>query len=138
AYLIYCSMENKQIHISCLDEDYLDVTSDLAKVLIGQDRAAPVLFKNQGIFYMITSGCSSLAANEAAPFVIPMPPGSPLGSYVFMADRWNTADLRDSRYLWLPLTVIPTQPTCFDCINMESLMRFNFSLNLLLILIFKI
>ncbi|CAA0841056.1 Arabinanase/levansucrase/invertase [Striga hermonthica] len=27
------------------------------------------------------------------------------GLFVFMADRWNPADLRDSRYVWLPLTV---------------------------------
>jgi len=27
------------------------------------------------------------------------------GWYVFMADRWNAADLRDSRYVWLPLRV---------------------------------
>lgn len=36
-------------------------------------------------------------------FVLPLP-GLP-GSYIFMADRWNPADLRDSRYVWLPLTV---------------------------------
>ncbi|XP_073157756.1 uncharacterized protein [Henckelia pumila] len=143
AYLIYSALENREIHITSLNEDYLDVTSDMAKVLVGQHRAAPVLFKNQGIYYMITSGCSGLAPNEAlvheaetisgpwetignpcvgankvfraatffsqGTFVIPMPPGSPLGSFVFMADRWNTADLRDSRYLWLPLTVSPME-----------------------------
>ncbi|XP_057787546.1 uncharacterized protein LOC131004802 [Salvia miltiorrhiza] len=43
-------------------------------------------------------------------FVLPMPRGDSDGEggrglFIFMADRWNPADLRDSRYLWLPLTV---------------------------------
>ena len=25
------------------------------------------------------------------------------GAFIFMADRWNKHDLRDSRYVWLPL-----------------------------------
>jgi len=25
------------------------------------------------------------------------------GAFIFMADRWNPADLADSRYLWLPI-----------------------------------
>ncbi|XP_078155229.1 uncharacterized protein LOC144551223 isoform X2 [Carex rostrata] len=36
-------------------------------------------------------------------FVLPLP-GIP-GSFIFMADRWNPSDLRDSRYVWLPLKV---------------------------------
>ncbi|KAL3814184.1 hypothetical protein ACJIZ3_015452 [Penstemon smallii] len=37
-------------------------------------------------------------------FVLPMPGGVD-GSFIFMADRWNKDDLRDSRYVWLPLSV---------------------------------
>ncbi|KAJ1697458.1 hypothetical protein LUZ63_005970 [Rhynchospora breviuscula] len=36
-------------------------------------------------------------------FVLPLP-GLP-GSFIFMADRWNPSNLRDSRYVWLPLKV---------------------------------
>ncbi|CAA2979535.1 Galactan 1,3-beta-galactosidase [Olea europaea subsp. europaea] len=36
-------------------------------------------------------------------FVLPLPDLP--GSFIFMADRWNPADLRDSRYVWLPLIV---------------------------------
>jgi hypothetical protein len=36
-------------------------------------------------------------------FVLPLA-GLP-GSFIFMADRWNPSDLRDSRYVWLPLKV---------------------------------
>ncbi|KAL1554210.1 hypothetical protein AAHA92_14795 [Salvia divinorum] len=40
-------------------------------------------------------------------FVLPMPGGGgdDRGLFIFMADRWNPANLRDSRYMWLPLTV---------------------------------
>ncbi|KAF6982372.1 hypothetical protein CFC21_000769 [Triticum aestivum] len=36
-------------------------------------------------------------------FVLPVA-GLP-GLFIFMADRWKPSDLRDSRYVWLPLTV---------------------------------
>lgn len=36
-------------------------------------------------------------------FVLPLP-GMP-DMFIFMADRWNPAELRDSRYVWLPLTM---------------------------------
>ncbi|KAL2458905.1 Arabinanase/levansucrase/invertase [Forsythia ovata] len=142
AYLIYSSLRNKELHIGPLNEDYLHVTNVMAKALVGQHREAPALFKHQGVFYMITSGCSGWAPNEAlvhgaksmlgpwetirnpcmganavfriatffaqGTFVLPMPGGIP-GSFIFMADRWNPSNLRDSRYVWLPLTVRATE-----------------------------
>lgn len=36
-------------------------------------------------------------------FVLPLP-GLP-GTFIFMADRWNPSNLRDSRYVWLPLSI---------------------------------
>lgn len=138
AYLFYSSLHNRETHIGPLSEDYLDVTNVMTKVLVGQHREAHAVFKHQAKYYMITSGCSGWAPNEAlvhvaesplgpweavgnpcvgatkvfrvntffaqSTFVLPMP-GGPPGSFVFMADRWKPDDLRDSRYLWLPLTV---------------------------------
>ncbi|KAL7156734.1 hypothetical protein ABFS83_02G028800 [Erythranthe nasuta] len=138
AYLIYSSNKNKEIHISKLDQDYVDVTDETERDLVGQYREAPSVFKHDGVYYMVTSGCSGWAPNEVVvheaesifgpwesignpcvgankafraatffsqgTFVVPMP-GGEHGSFVFMADRWNAADLRDSRYVWLPLTV---------------------------------
>ncbi|KAG8368299.1 hypothetical protein BUALT_Bualt15G0031100 [Buddleja alternifolia] len=138
AYLIYSSVRNKGIHITPLNQDYIDVTDKMARALIGQHREAPAVFKHEGVYYMVTSGCSGWSPNEAlvheaesvlgpwesignpcvgankdfrvatffaqSTFVLPMPDGAP-GSFIFMADRWNPADLRDSRYVWLPLTV---------------------------------
>ncbi|KAK7250915.1 hypothetical protein RIF29_33691 [Crotalaria pallida] len=137
AYLIYSSENNSELHIGPLTEDYLNVTSVMRRVLIGQRREAPALFKHQGTYYMITSGCTGWAPNEAlahaaesifgpweamgnpcvggnklfrlttffaqSTFVLPLPRFP--GSFILMADRWNPADLRDSRYVWLPLIV---------------------------------
>ncbi|XP_019173344.1 PREDICTED: uncharacterized protein LOC109168933 isoform X2 [Ipomoea nil] len=138
AYLVYSSVDNSELHVGPLNEQYLDVTRSMRRILVGQHREAPALFKNQGTYYMITSGCTGWAPNEAlahaaesimgpwetignpciggnkifqlttffaqSTFVFPLP-GLPPGFFIFMADRWNPADLRDSRYVWLPLTV---------------------------------
>uniref|UniRef100_A0A0A0LJS1 Uncharacterized protein n=1 Tax=Cucumis sativus TaxID=3659 RepID=A0A0A0LJS1_CUCSA len=138
AYLIYSSQGNSELHVGPLSEDYLDVTNVARRVLIGQHREAPALFKHKGTYYMITSGCTGWAPNEAlahaaesimgpwetignpcigenkmfrlatflsqSTFVIPLPSSYP-NLFIFMADRWNPADLRDSRYVWLPLMV---------------------------------
>lgn len=138
AYLIYASMRNKEMHISPLSGDYLDVVNVTERALIGMHREAPAVFKHQGVYYMVTSGCSGWLPNEAlvheaesmlgpwetignpcvgankpyraatffsqGSFVLPMP-GGERGSFIFMADRWNHVELRDSRYMWLPLTV---------------------------------
>ncbi|UOG75192.1 hypothetical protein MTX78_01005 [Hymenobacter tibetensis] len=32
-------------------------------------------------------------------------------AYIFMADQWNPKDLKDSRYLWLPVPFKAGQPT---------------------------
>lgn len=137
AYLVYSSDKNSELHIGPLNKDYVDVTETVRRILVGQHREAPALFKHQGTYYMITSGCTSWSPNEAlahasesimgpwetignpciggnknfrlttffaqSTFVLPLP-GIP-GLFIFMADRWNPADLRDSRYVWLPLTV---------------------------------
>ncbi|KAG6398190.1 hypothetical protein SASPL_139645 [Salvia splendens] len=146
AYLIYSSDDNSELHIGPLNEEYLDVTNVMKRILIGQHREAPALFKHEGTYYMITSGCTGWAPNEAlahaaesimgpwenmgnpciggnkifrattffaqSTFVLPLP-GLP-GSFIFMADRWNPADLRDSRYVWLPLTVGGAADQPFD------------------------
>ncbi|KAJ8769388.1 hypothetical protein K2173_002592 [Erythroxylum novogranatense] len=137
AYLIYSSEVNSELHIGPLTGDYLDVTHVMRKILVGKRREAPAIFKYEGVYYMITSGCSGWAPNKAlahaaksimgpwetmgnpcsggnkvfrlttyfaqSTFVIPLP-GLP-GLFIFMADRWNPSDLRDSRYVWLPLIV---------------------------------
>lgn len=138
AYIIYSSEHNSELHVGPLTEDYLGVKPEMGRILVGQHREAPALFKYGSTYYMITSGCTGWAPNEAlahaadsimgpwetmgnpcigagnkmfrlatflsqSTFVFPLP-GIP-DSYIFMADRWNPAELRDSRYVWLPLII---------------------------------
>ncbi|KAI3739296.1 hypothetical protein L2E82_29699 [Cichorium intybus] len=58
AYLIYSSDDNTELHIGPLTRDYLDVTPVMRRVLVGQHREAPTLFKHEGTYYMVTSGCT--------------------------------------------------------------------------------
>lgn len=49
-----------------------------------------------------TNTCNSQTA-----FILPVV-GSTTTTYVLLADRWNSANLADSRYIWLPLTISGT------------------------------
>ncbi|KAJ3671170.1 hypothetical protein LUZ60_008596 [Juncus effusus] len=138
AYVVYSSRNNSDLHVGPLTDDYLGLTGIFTKKLVGQRREAPAVFKHNKTYYMMTSGCSGWAPNEAmvhvaqsmlgpwetlknnpclggnmamrnktyfsqGTFVLPLN-GLP-GLFVFMADRWNPSDLKDSRYVWLPMKV---------------------------------
>lgn len=84
AYIIYSSEENQTMFISLLDEDYtaLAVDADTAAKIYDETkemsgfnripcyvkvaREAPALFKYDGAYYLITSGCTGWGANPAA------------------------------------------------------------------------
>ncbi len=97
-------------------------------------RESPAVFKHGANYFMITSGCTGWNPNPAEyavansihgpwqsggnpcvgkdadktffaqnTFVFPLA-GVP-DTLIFMADRWNPDDLRDSRYVWLPMRV---------------------------------
>ena len=97
-------------------------------------REAPAVWKHNGKYYIITSGTSGWNPNPARyavadnmlgpwkdmgdPFVgsgRELTFGSqsthvlPLGGnrFVYMGDRWNPSNLRDSRYVWLPFEMKP-------------------------------
>ncbi|CAM6087982.1 unnamed protein product [Calypogeia fissa] len=135
AYLLYSSKDNSELHVGILTSDYLDLKKGFKRILIGQRREAPAVFKYKGIYYMVTSGCSGWNPNPAqvhaaesmlgpwealgdpcvgkppefraatffsqGTFVLPLPGLS--DTFLFMADRWKPPDLKDSRYVWLPL-----------------------------------
>lgn len=139
AYLVFSSEWNRNTTIARLTDDYLGVDDAFIKTQVhpyrNEGRESPALFKDGGIYYLITSGCSGWEPNAAqchaaasiwgpwerlgdpclgpdaartfgaqGTFVLPVA-GLP-GCYIFMADRWNPADLRDSRYTWLPAEVL--------------------------------
>ncbi|GIO15749.1 hypothetical protein J19TS2_53040 [Cohnella xylanilytica] len=103
---------------------------DYVRVFPGAQREAPAMFKYEGKYYLITSGATGWSPNPAkytvadsvfgewrpmrdfAPgtsttfgsqstYVIPVDAAA--GKFIYMGDRWNSANLGDSRYVWLPI-----------------------------------
>ncbi len=132
AYVVFATDHNRSIRIAEMTPDYLGLTGDVSQPYSTPDqREAPILVKQNGSYFLITSQATWFAPNAAMYAVAssPMGPytivGNPAygagasttynsqgafvfqdvatGQYIFMADRWNTADLGSSRYVWLPL-----------------------------------
>jgi hypothetical protein len=139
AWHMYSSRENYDLRIARLTDDYLQPTTE-DKLLFSAHREAPALFKYEGKYYLITSGCTGWVPNKAtihtaasltgpwtlmghnpmlgtgadstfgaqSTYIQPIP--GKKGAFIFLADKWNPHDLRDSRYLWLPLHIRNGQP----------------------------
>ncbi|TAK98595.1 MAG: beta-galactosidase [Verrucomicrobia bacterium] len=132
AYQFYSSEGNPTMHVSQLSDDYLKPAGKYRRIFVGRSMEAPAVFKRNGKYYLIASGCTGWAPNAARSAVAdsPMGPWTELGNpwegaeaetsfnsqstyvlpvqglpetFIFMADRWNSTNLPDSRYLWLPL-----------------------------------
>jgi beta-xylosidase len=65
AYHIFSSEENYTLHLAELTPDYLSHTGKFIRIYIGQQTEAPALFKKNGLYYMIGSGCTGWAPNPA-------------------------------------------------------------------------
>ncbi len=131
AYHIYSSRENYDLRASRLSGDYLTPTAQ-DSMLFSKHREAPAVFKRNGTYYLITSAATGWRPNEAVYHTAPSiwgpweEQGNPLrgpgadstfggqsthvlpvqgrdDAFIFMADQWNPGNLRDSRYLWLPV-----------------------------------
>ncbi len=139
AYLVYASEGNATMHVSLLSDDYLKPVGRAVRILEGQRREAPAVFKRSGVYYLVTSGCTGWYPNRALYATAPRitgpwtVQGNPLtgpdaewsyfgqsthvlpvagrrDAYVLMLDRWKSTNLRDSRYLWLPMRFEGTKP----------------------------
>jgi beta-galactosidase len=138
AYHIYSARENYDLRIVKLTDDYLDATQQ-DSLLFSNHREAPAIFKKNHLYYLITSGCTGWEPNQASLHVasslfgpwklLDDPMQGPLANktfggqstyilplkdkknaFIFMADKWNPKDLKDSRYLWLPIEFENNQP----------------------------
>lgn len=69
AYHIHSAEENFTLHISELTPDYRDFTGRYARVRPGGKNEAPAIFKHQGRYYLLTSGCTGWRPNAARSFV---------------------------------------------------------------------
>lgn len=132
AYHFYSSENNATMHVCLLSDDYLSHTKFEKRIFIDQSREAPAVFKYNKKYYLISSGCTGWDANAASyaiaddimgnwtlhenpclgpdsentfhaqsTYILPLQGDSK--TFLFMADRWNKDDLKNSRYIWLPL-----------------------------------
>lgn len=69
AYHIHASEENLTLHISLLNDDYTGFTDQYVTMMPAGHNEAPAIFKREGKYYMITSGCTGWAPNAARSFV---------------------------------------------------------------------
>lgn len=65
AYLFHSKDRNKTMNIARLNESYTDVDGFYVSVLPDQEREAPAIFEKNGLYYMISSGCTGWAPNAA-------------------------------------------------------------------------
>lgn len=132
AYHIHSAEENLTLNIAELTPDYLDYTGRYIRLAPGGHNEAPTLMKRDGMYWMITSGCTGWEPNEARMFKsksiwgpweqLPSPfrgegaeksfytQGTYIlkvkdtDQYIFMADRWKPRSLKNSLHVWLPIT----------------------------------
>ena len=132
AYHIFSSEDNLTIQIAELSEDYTSHTGRYVRVAAGGQNEAPAIFKKDGTYWMITSGCTGWAPNKARMFSAKnifgpwkqydnpcVGPKADLtfegqstyvlkveggtDNLIFMADIWRPQHPADARYIWLPI-----------------------------------
>lgn len=140
AYILYASEENASLYISKFSDDYMDLAvrenavegTDYSRNFVNTSREAPAMFKYQGKYYLMTSGCTGWAPNEAKYYEADTPLGpwkdmgnpcngeekdstfrtqstcifavdAAKGKFVYLGDRWSSSNLSDSRYILLPV-----------------------------------
>lgn len=132
AYHIYSSEENLTLHIAELNDDYLSHTGKYIRIYPGGHNEAPSIFKKDGTYWLITSGCTGWDPNQARMFssnsiwgpwqqhdnpcigadseltfggqsTYILPIEGAKDQFIFMADIWRPKSLADSRYIWLPI-----------------------------------
>ncbi|MDR0698583.1 MAG: glycoside hydrolase family 43 protein, partial [Tannerella sp.] len=65
---IYASEENLTLHIAELTDDYLGYTGKYIRIAPAGHNEAPTVFKKDGKYFMITSGCTGWEPNAARLF----------------------------------------------------------------------
>ena len=64
AYHIYSSEDNLTLQIAELADDYLSHTGKYIRIFPGGHNEAPAIFKKEGTYWMITSGCTGWDPNK--------------------------------------------------------------------------
>lgn len=106
AYLISSAEENFTLNISELTDDYQGFTGRWTRVFPGGHNEAPALFKRDGRYYMITSGCTGWAPNPARSAVA----DSIWGPWQELGDPSRGTDEENAVTFWSQSTfVLPVQ-----------------------------
>lgn len=140
AYQFASSENNQTMYINELTDDYLRPTGRYTRNFIGASREAPAVFKRDGKYYVLSSGCTGWDPNVAqvavadsimgewtvigdpcrgpeadktfyAQSTYVQPVQGKQDCYLAMFDRWNKKDLENSRYVWLPIVWEGSTPT---------------------------
>jgi len=123
------------------------------RLLVDKFREAPAPFKHNGKYFLLSSGTSGWDPNPAqiavsdqvfgpwktigdpcigekvettfdsqSTYVFPAP-GKPIGSFIYMGDRWVGEELEKSTYVWLPFKM-----NAFGGMKMAFLEKWNLSI----------
>ena len=132
AYHIYSSEDNLTIQIAELTDDYQGHTGKYIRVAPAGHNEAPAILKKDGVYWMITSGCTGWDPNAARMFssrsiwgpwtqhpnpcvgkdadktffsqsTYILPVQGRKDAFIFMADRWTPRHPSNARYIWLPI-----------------------------------
>ena len=132
AYHFYSSENNATLYISELTDDYQRPSGRYTRNFVKESREAPAVFKRNGKYYMLSSGCTGWDPNEARMFSAPsiwgpwtqhpnpcrgkkseitfggqstyvLPVPGKKDAFIFMADIWRPKHPSDARYIWLPI-----------------------------------
>ena len=132
AYHIFAAEENFTLDLAELTDDYTAHTGKFIRIYAGHPTEAPALFKHNGKYYMIGSGCTGWDPNPARWFVADsiwgdwkymgnpckgpgleityggqstyvLPVAGKKNAFIFIADKWEPKNAIDGRYFWLPV-----------------------------------
>jgi len=130
AYFFSSARENYDMIMYRLTDDYLNAKEQVATLWPGGHREAPALVKRGKYYFMITSGCTGWAPNQAkyayaksitgswselidlgnsttynsqSTFILPIE-GEKTTSYLYVGDRWDGNQYHNSTYIFLPLS----------------------------------
>src|SRR5262249_50377139 len=118
--------------VSLLTDDYRHTSGKYLRIFVNRSMEAPAVFKRDGKYYLIASGCTAWEPNAAhlavadsifgpwqelsnpcvganadktflSQSTFVLPVQGRENFFVFLADRWKQWDLPSSGYVWLPM-----------------------------------
>lgn len=133
AYFISSARDNADTVIYRLAEDFLSVDEQVKTLWAGQFREAPVMFRKNGYYFLLSSQCTSWNPNQGGyaysksitgkwSMIKPLgnettfntQPTAALdinGDILYIGDRWDPVDYMNSKIIYLPLS-FPTENEC--------------------------